>query len=362
MGYFRILLALGVVLFHTGSLFSYTGINGIVAVHIFFIISGFYMALILKNKYAQTKHPYYTFLTNRFFRIYPIYEIVLLISICESFLHISHFNISSILMGMYSMFPNYISARHGIGAIEDVTLLVRFDYFSPAMLYNNLPFVSPAWTLILELLFYIIAPFLILFKKRYIFLLTLVFLCIHFLTSHFYTINGKYVSDYFFLSNLFFFLFGIISYYFYMLIKEKSIHIKYSFLLSCAFLVIILLWNYFPESKFHWIIIKEWSMYFLTPIVIPLLFDSFKNVPLNNFFADLSYPVYITHFSVIDFLHFELDYASGEKYFTLWTLCITLVFSILLVYLIEKPIDRYRQRRIKILTTVNKLPRISKTK
>jgi len=73
MGYLRIILALSVIFYHAGNIFGYTGMNGLMAVHVFFIISGFYMAFIVINKYSKSKKPYFTFISNRFLRIYPIY-------------------------------------------------------------------------------------------------------------------------------------------------------------------------------------------------------------------------------------------------------------------------------------------------
>ena len=93
MGFLRLILSLSVVLYHAGSLFGYTGMNGLVAVHIFFIISGFYMALIIKNKYSKAKRPYYTFITNRFLRIYPIYWVVLVLMIVVEYARFSNLNL-----------------------------------------------------------------------------------------------------------------------------------------------------------------------------------------------------------------------------------------------------------------------------
>lgn len=359
MGYLRIILALSVVIFHTSAVVGYIGINGIVAVHIFFIISGFYMALILKNKYLKSKNRYYTFITNRFLRIYPLYWLILLLTILVDYFQIHPTNIYTIMQSIYNIIPNYVTARHPLGVVEDITLLVRFDYFSPSMLYNDLPLVSPAWTLVLELIFYLLAPLLMALKKRYILLLTLLSLCIHFITSHFYQVNGQFVSDYFFLSNFFFFLFGILSYYLSVQYKNKGIFSKYSMQISLVFLLSIFMWNYIPEVKIHWIILKEWSIYLLTPFVIPLLFNSFAKIPLNNFMANLSYPVYISHNLIIIFLQQLLNYKKTSQYFSVWTICLTLIFSILLVYFIEKPIDQFRQSRIKKLT-LKKSARVAK--
>ena len=50
MGLLRFILAASVVLAHSGDFFGFKFTGGLIAVETFFIISGFYMALILDTK------------------------------------------------------------------------------------------------------------------------------------------------------------------------------------------------------------------------------------------------------------------------------------------------------------------------
>lgn len=348
MGYLRIILALGVVLFHSGSLFGYVGIDGFVAVHIFFIISGFYMTLIIKNKYSKTEKPFYTFLSNRLLRIYPIYWLVLLLTILLLYTQIKNLSIISLFSGIFNIIPNYINARKPMGIIEDITLLIRSDYLKIGIFKDNMLLVSPAWTLVHEMVFYICAPFLVFLRKRYLLVLTILSILIHLFTSHYYFLLGDtQTASLFIPSNFFFFIFGIFSYNLYEWLKINKIKPKYSLFLSILFLLAVFGWNYVPETKFGWVIIKEWSFYILTPFFLPIIFQSFNKIPLNNFLADLSYPVYISHMLVIQFLQISLSYKFTSALFSFWTLSITLIFSLSMVYLLEKPIDKFRQSRIK---------------
>ena len=79
MGSLRLLLAISVLIAHSGPISGFSLIGGIEAVEIFFIISGFYMALILNTKYVGV-NSYYLFITNRFLRIFPTYWLVLLLT------------------------------------------------------------------------------------------------------------------------------------------------------------------------------------------------------------------------------------------------------------------------------------------
>jgi peptidoglycan/LPS O-acetylase OafA/YrhL len=334
MGFLRMILALGVIFYHIeeGSFFGYVGIDGFVAVHIFFIISGFYMALIIKNKYSKTKRPYYNFITNRFLRIYPVYWVVLVLAI---FISYSQFGNPLI---------NYVRLMGFKGIIEDITLLIRGDYLNVYMFTTALT-VAPAWTLVTELIFYLSAPFLLFLKKRYLLILGVLSLLMYVFVTHDYSGSNFSIKSYSIPANFYLFIMGIFSYYWYEKIKKYKI--KYSFFLSVLFLIFVVYWSYLPEITFGWILIKEWLIYLLTPLIIPLLFKSFDSVPLNNFMADLSYPTYISHMLSIDFLQTILNYRNTWKFFSYSTVLITFVISVALVYLVERPLNRIRQSRVK---------------
>ncbi|MFZ9847896.1 MAG: acyltransferase family protein [Flavobacteriales bacterium] len=86
MGLIRFILAIGVVFSHAGMAFGFTSLGGSVAVQAFFIISGFYIALILNEKYIEQNNSYQLFISNRFLRIYPIYWVVLILTLLSAFL------------------------------------------------------------------------------------------------------------------------------------------------------------------------------------------------------------------------------------------------------------------------------------
>ena len=79
MGAIRILLAIIVLLNHSGFLLNVFDAG--LAVETFFIVSGFYMALILNEKYIGKNNSYKLFISNRFLKLYPIYWVVLVLSL-----------------------------------------------------------------------------------------------------------------------------------------------------------------------------------------------------------------------------------------------------------------------------------------
>src|SRR5437899_9041000 len=78
MGVIRLLLALSVLIFHAGKFFNYNIVNNTIAVFSFFIISGFYMALVLDKKYSKQQSKL-LFWSNRLLRIFPLYWLSLLV-------------------------------------------------------------------------------------------------------------------------------------------------------------------------------------------------------------------------------------------------------------------------------------------
>src|SRR5215475_13496698 len=77
MGTLRFLLAFSVAYGHLGKPLSFPTSD--VAVQSFFVISGFYMALVLNEKYGPNS--YWLFISNRLLRLWPAYIVVLVLSL-----------------------------------------------------------------------------------------------------------------------------------------------------------------------------------------------------------------------------------------------------------------------------------------
>ncbi len=77
MGTLRFILALSVAYGHLAVPLSFPTAD--VAVQSFFVISGFYMALVLNEKYGAGS--YWLFVSNRLLRLWPTYFVVLILSL-----------------------------------------------------------------------------------------------------------------------------------------------------------------------------------------------------------------------------------------------------------------------------------------
>ena len=226
MGILRFVLALSVVTTHCGRLFGEINfIGGQLAVQSFFIISGFYMSLVLNSKYnaCSNFNNYKLFITNRLLRLYPIYWVVLLLTVlfflATNYNHFLEFNIFDIPSLLYILFTNIFIFFQDLvmflGVNENSgSLYFTKDFHSTNPKLYEFLFIQQGWSLGIELLFYLIVPFII--KKSNYFLILLITLSI-LLRSILIKIFGLSNDPWnyrFFPTELLFFLIGIISHRF----------------------------------------------------------------------------------------------------------------------------------------------------
>src|SRR3982751_2341306 len=85
MGSLRFLLALAVAGGHAASMFGFAAtwiFPGREAVQIFYMISGFLVAMILNRKYPDTPHGNWIFYSNRIAKIFVPYLVILAATVC----------------------------------------------------------------------------------------------------------------------------------------------------------------------------------------------------------------------------------------------------------------------------------------
>ena len=84
MGCFRLFLALSVVAGHTSSkVFGLPTIGASEAVSLFFVISGYYISMVINTKYFYA--PKRTFYISRILRIFPMYFVGLFLCLASIF-------------------------------------------------------------------------------------------------------------------------------------------------------------------------------------------------------------------------------------------------------------------------------------
>jgi peptidoglycan/LPS O-acetylase OafA/YrhL len=76
-------------------------------------------------------------------------------------------------------------------------------------------------------------------------------------------------------------------------------------------------------------------------LAMPFIFNLSKDARIDRFLGNISFPIYMVHFLVIEFID---DYVNE---YSLWTILpVVLVIALTIYYGIERPIDCWRQRRV----------------
>jgi peptidoglycan/LPS O-acetylase OafA/YrhL len=358
MGILRILLAISVVLAHSSSIFGFSLVGGQIAVQAFYIISGFYMSLILNEKYIGVNNSYKLFISNRLLRLYPIYWTILLLTILYS-VAISFYSKGNYLGNFEPYYVNFEKMSFGSFILllftnlflflQDTIMFLGLDtstgnlFFTSnfrqttPQLYTFL-FIEQAWTVGVEITFYLIAPFLVKRKPKIIILLILLsFILRAVLYFHFGLKNDPWTYR-FFPTELVFFLLGTISYWIYKKLQTLEVNNTFNKLIWVAILAFTLGYSFLPmEAKSY--------LYLITFFIsLPFIFIYTKTSKIDSYIGELSYPIYISHNLVkVVITSIKLPMIGGKG---LVLTLLTIIFSIVLNELLTKKIEKIRQKRI----------------
>ena len=361
MGFIRFFLAICVVTSHCGNVFSLPMMTGNVAVQLFYIVSGFYMSIILNEKYNLRSNSYWLFISNRLLRLYPIYFLILIFTLGLCWLgNIKSDGLSYVKLDIYfqyklslsSYFALFFSNLLIVGQdfimflglnIDSGDLFFTSNFRSHSPELHTFLFIPQAWTLSVEILFYVICPFILNKGVKKVLLFIFLSLIIRFFVAY----GLDFVNDpwgyRFFPSELMFFLLGYISYY--LLRNTKivihSVGINYAVLLS--FIITILYYSAFPDFSFDYIPfgLKQIIVTILFVLILPTLFSMSENNKVDRFIGELSYPMYISHMFIFMFLGMY-----GLKS-SILVLSVTVIFSIMLTMLVTNRVEKYRQIRVR---------------
>jgi peptidoglycan/LPS O-acetylase OafA/YrhL len=353
MGVLRFLLALAVIAAHTAPLPFIRPVGAAVSVQAFFVISGFYMALILNEKYVSTKSTYTLFLQSRLLRLWPSYVVVLLASLLIQIVWPATRpdNVTSGGLGIWlqhsgQMSPSAIFALAGANLfivgqdalmyaavhVREGTLYLTANFVKEPLAAYRFLFVPQAWSLGIELLFYSIAPFLV--RRR---VGTIVGVAAGSFLLRAALMHAGYRDDpwsyRFFPTELGFFLLGALGYRYYRHVAARlsdSSRAAYCTVGVCV--AFILFYEAVPIPG------KRLLFLLVIAAAIPFVFHLSRKNELDRTIGELSYPMYITHLLVAHVL--EASHIQGG----LTTVAITIIVSYALLVSVERTINRYRER------------------
>ena len=410
MGIFRLLLALFVLLAHLPELAAWTNpffgrMTGGTAVQAFFILSGFYMAMILDGKYNV--HSPRSFYYSRLLKIFPIYYVVL-ISSFVLFLVIagvgfdiydygytppSGYDYPSVISNVLFLSGGYLDALGIIlllfshlflvgqdmvfGLVTTPSGLMTVEEFRQTEVWQqlavgagdnesrwqprlNVPYmtlekyllVPQAWSLGMELIFYGMAPFLLRIRSSLLLLLTVSFLSLRVigLEATVWGNNGFFEYK-FFPFEFVFFLIGVMSFRAYLWLQESDFQMTNLYRYGLAFVLCItaLCFDLLPEPK-------NWLFYLIVATILPLSFKfdsgledrTMRSVRWDRFdryVGDLSYPLYVSHLLVVSAAYalFQDQMRSlGRPIGQTVVVLACIVLAAILLRVVQGPIDRYR--------------------
>lgn len=352
MGLIRFILACAVVLCHTSAILGYSPVSGNLAVQCFYIISGFYMALVLTEKYDKPggRHQFFA---NRALKIYPAYWLILVLLVVWSVV-VHHFHYPGTL-DFYTKYarPNTLTLFYlvianvllfgldwlflfGINQQGGLFFTSDFNKTSPAL--YNLGFNSIAWTVGVELCFYAIAPWLNKRSHGVLLAFFIASLTLRIVLAHDYTDRNPW-NYMFFPTQVMFFVAGIFSYRLYVVFvrnKSKPLtqYICYGLLLG----VLLFYYQVLDETYF-----KQGILFLSVIVLMPFAFAATKNSRADRFLGNLSYPVYIAQSLIIKIVAAKRFPKFVDIGFT--SLLLVIAFALLINWLLMAPIEKYRARR-----------------
>jgi len=362
MGLLRLLLALAVVLTHAGPIYGIRMTGGVASVQTFFMISGFYMALVLSTKYTGPG-AIRVFYANRILKIFPLYWVVLLIS--------------ALYYGIFAILPDHpLAATMGnynnpltvagvpLGAVIASAASQVFIFGQDLMMFlgisdGHLAFthsfgeskpqlwttllVPQAWSLGLELDFYLLAPALILLRTRYLFAVMLASLAVRAYVYH----QLRWADDpwtyRFFPSELALFVAGMISYRLYEHFRERLFRptgIIGARIVATGAVASTVLYSFIPLSSD----LLETLFLLQVFVSLPPMMVVSSLSRLDRDIGELSYGIYIVHFLVLAMLRNFVPSLPGTSLYPAIGVLISIVAAVTLTAAVYRGISTIRER------------------
>jgi peptidoglycan/LPS O-acetylase OafA/YrhL len=305
MGMLRVMLAMAVVLTHLPPA-AYKFINGALAVQTFYIISGFYMALVLDGKYKSAG----VFYSNRLLRLFPSYFAMSAIgAVClfafnasataspAIFAQVFHNPVSALIMGFenlavlgqellfwFKIGPDGAFTLDPSGALPDAHVSLAWQ----ALL------TPQSWSLSMELMFYALAPFLARLGTRWLVAIAAASIALR-LAGHLIPVGYGVWQGRLFPTALFLFLFGMLGHRASPIAARAPRWIGWTLALAAyAIVAASPLWGL---GRFGEIV--PGLVYVFFAAAIPFIFHASKDLAFDRWVGELSYPLYLAHLGVI---------------------------------------------------------------
>ncbi len=340
MGVLRLLLALSVVIDHQSEGALRFGPGGELSVQCFYLISGYYISMVLDRTY----HSNALFWANRGLRLLPSYWTVAALSLillppypADSW---AKFLSLPMIDRSYVAFSNVFLLGQDwllfLGFRNGHLSLVRYFLDSDFPLYKLLV-VPPAWSLGVELSFYLVAPFIL--RKGW----TVVWSCLAFsvglrVVLAMFGLKDDPWSYRFFPNELATFLAGSIAYRLYRIYQTGlNKRLRLSNAITGAVWVFIACVGPLGLGGPY----QRLLSLLVVGSTLPFLAVATRSNRLDRFLGDLSYPIYICHWLVMRLVNGYMKLPRLTAKVAL-TVVVVLVVAVLLEFCIDRPVEKLR--------------------
>ncbi|CAB3727696.1 acyltransferase family protein [Achromobacter kerstersii] len=349
MGFLRTLLALSVVLDHLGGGYADHLVGGRLAVQLFYVISGFLISYVLTatDTYQGATGKFYA---NRFLRLFPIYLAVAAMTL------VAHVVSGGAFFRFYDALPFSADLFLVLSNLfifgQDWLMFFGIEHsalsFTGSFAHSEVPLyqgllVPQAWTLGVEMSFYLVAPFVLGSPRR-----LLALLAASLALRAVLIVTGIGLSDpwtyRFFPTELALFLIGSLSHQV-LLPRCKAWMRRFNRLPEVGTAVLV------AYCMIHFSIglnptVRDGIAVLLFAALLPLAFLFQSRHRLDKAIGELSYPIYICHSLVIMFFSWLLNDVEMHQPMLFSALVIAgcIGFSALLNGLIADPVERLRSR------------------
>jgi peptidoglycan/LPS O-acetylase OafA/YrhL len=346
-----------VLLGHADGINGYFMIGGSIAVQAFYILSGFFITMILNEKYVVGAHNG-RFYLSRGLRIFVVYWTCLALTLVGSVFifrlkhsgpiaiwdnHWKQLSVTSIAELIFSQIFLFgqdtilFLARTG----DHFTFTTNFGASDPPLFRFML--LPQAWSLPIELSFYIIAPFIV---RKSVWILSAVFgisLCARLVGAQFGLIGDPW-SYRFFPFELAFFMAGALAYHLYKRVPKVSHFGIASFGIFAAAILYPLYGETTADTVFD-----PGRLIFLACVAIgiPALFAITGRSAIDHAVGELSFPFYLLHLLVLDGLKaWRSLFLEHHTLYVLIAIMTTVFVSAVIVRFVDLPINRLRHRLV----------------
>ena len=362
MGTFRLILAITIILGHIYAILGMDGnanfefLSSPIAFQSFFIVSGFFISVALNEKYKGPSFTYVNFVKNRVLRIFPLYWACILMTIVISLLYkatsgntivlqpmLDHFRELGLGAKTYVIWSNlFIFGQEWVFFLKTNLVEGGFEWSGDfpvrdADSAHLFLLISQAWAISFIMYFYLLAPFIV--RKSTWLIVGLIVLTQGF---RFYFFSLGYDQEpwhyRFFPFEFGMFLIGALGYKVYAAIKHYEPNKPFLLGFFVFFLILCCTYKFIPTDYRT----KQWVFYGFLVIAMPLLFRLTKDWKWDNFLAELSFPLYLSHFVIIHLVGQIIG--LGDYLLTLLILAVIVMVSLILLLAVVMPLERYRKK------------------